>query len=195
MSSLHSPASRSRGPLGLLPVFPILALGAACEAPLPPAPEALHDHPVSTARPASPPVVAGGAVARDLARVRAATARFHRLEVARAAGWDTDLTGCMVHPELGGMGHHFANLGLVDGTVELERPEALLYVPHGSGWRLLGVEYIVPFDAWDDPDPPTLFGQTFVRNEGFGIWALHAWIWLDNPSGVFADWNPRVSCP
>jgi hypothetical protein len=179
----------------LLLLVPVLALAAGCETPLPPAPDAAHDHPVATPRPAHTPVVADRDVARDLARVRAATAPFHRLEEAVAAGWDTDLTGCMDHPELGGMGHHFANLTLLDGQVELERPEALLYVPHGDGWRLLGVEYIVPFDAWDDPDPPTLFGQPFVRNEGFGIWALHAWIWLDNPTGIFQDWNPRVSCP
>jgi hypothetical protein len=25
--------------------------------------------------------------------------------------------------------------------------------------------------------------------------ALHAWIWKFNPSGTFAMWNPRVSCP
>jgi hypothetical protein len=36
--------------------------------------------------------------------------------------------------------------------------------------------------------------QTFKRNEQFGVWALHVWLYRDNPSGIFADWNPRVSC-
>lgn len=26
------------------------------------------------------------------------------------------------------------------------------------------------------------------------VFALHAWIWLDNPAGMFAETNPRVSC-
>ena len=24
--------------------------------------------------------------------------------------------------------------------------------------------------------------------------ALHVWLWKDNPSGLYADWNPAVSC-
>jgi hypothetical protein len=36
-------------------------------------------------------------------------------------------------------------------------------------------------------------GQQFRVNSAFGVWALHAWVGRDNPSGVFADWNPRVS--
>jgi hypothetical protein len=27
-----------------------------------------------------------------------------------------------------------------------------------------------------------------------GIWYLHVWIWEPNPSGLFADWNPSVTC-
>jgi len=30
------------------------------------------------------------------------------------------------------------------------------------------------------------------RNDTFGLWTLHAWIWYRNPDGVFADFNPRV---
>jgi hypothetical protein len=60
--------------------------------------------------------------------------------------------------------------------------------------RLVGVEYVVPFGAWTAPEPPVLFGQHFHRNETFGLWALHVWVWQHNPSGLFADWNPRVTC-
>ena len=31
----------------------------------------------------------------------------------------------------------------------------------------------------------------------FGLpayYSLHAWIWLDNPAGMFNMWNPGVSC-
>ena len=44
------------------------------------------------------------------------------------------------------------------------------------------------------------FGQTFDLVEEpnrYGIpdfYALHAWIWKSNPSGIFAMWNPKVKC-
>jgi hypothetical protein len=28
-----------------------------------------------------------------------------------------------------------------------------------------------------------------------GFWLKHAWIWKHNPAGMFADWNPEVTCP
>lgn len=39
-----------------------------------------------------------------------------------------------------------------------------------------------------------LHAQTFHLNEGLGVYVLHAWIWANNLSGMFEDWNPRVSC-
>ena len=42
--------------------------------------------------------------------------------------------------------------------------------------------------------PPVLFGQEFKQNDTFQLWGLHAWVWENNPSGVFANWNPRVAC-
>jgi len=27
------------------------------------------------------------------------------------------------------------------------------------------------------------------------FYALHTWIWNSNPSGMFASYNPTVSCP
>jgi len=26
------------------------------------------------------------------------------------------------------------------------------------------------------------------------VWALHVWAWRENPSGLYANWNPKVSC-
>jgi hypothetical protein len=75
------------------------------------------------------------------------------------------------------------------------RPEVLLYEPMGEGrLRLIGVEFIIPFTAWTAAEPPTLYGQTFARNETFQVWALHVWPWRENPRGMFSDWNPKVSC-
>jgi len=29
---------------------------------------------------------------------------------------------------------------------------------------------------------------------GMAQYILHAWVWKNNPSGMFEDWNPAVSC-
>jgi hypothetical protein len=39
-----------------------------------------------------------------------------------------------------------------------------------------------------------LFGHAFKQNDAFQLWGLHVWLWKDNPNGIFADWNPVVTC-
>lgn len=112
--------------------------------------------------------------------------------------------GCVSGPEQGAMGVHFVNFALVDGKPEARAPEALIYEVKDGRARLVGVEYIVPVDAWHpaegEPPVPVLEGQVFHFNESpnrFGLpafYELHVWAWRDNPNGTFADWNPRVSC-
>ena len=137
----------------------------------------------------------------DLAAVRAATAAFHDPEVAQAAGWDLvpGLDYCFENPGVGGMGYHYINTALLDTQLDPEHPEAMVYAPGPAGRLKLGaVEYIVPVAAWSaagNAEPPMLFGQHFHLNQTLGVYALHAWIWRRNPAGVFADWNPKVSCP
>jgi len=132
---------------------------------------------------------------KDLAALRRVTARFHTFEAAKDAGWSAQITGCMSDPSAGGMGFHYGNPKLIDGVVSADEPELLLYEPERNGrMRLVAVEYIVPLTAWGSSSPPKLFGQEFKVNSAFGIWALHAWVWDANPSGIFADWNPRVTC-
>lgn len=134
-------------------------------------------------------------VERDIAQLRATTAPFHRFEAAAEAGWGTQITGCFSDPALGGMGFHYGNVALIDGQVDELEPELLLYEPQKNGrLRLVAVEYIVPFTAWTGAEPPRLFDQSFHRNEAFGLWVLHVWHFRHNPSGIFADWNPTVSC-
>ena len=137
----------------------------------------------------------GAAENADLAALRRVTAPFQTFETATAAGWSAEITACMASPA-GGMGFHYGNVALIDGAVSVEKPELLLYEPEANGrLRLVAVEYIVPYTAWSrSATPPMLFGQDFKHNDTFGIWALHAWVWKDNPSGIFADWNPRVTC-
>jgi hypothetical protein len=139
----------------------------------------------------------GADVESDLATLRRVTAGFHDIESASAAGWSAQITPCMTDPAgAGGMGFHFGNTTLIDGSVRVDQPELLLYEPEQNGrMRLVAVEYIVPYTFHSrDAEAPVLFGQKFQRNDDFQLWGLHAWVWKDNPSGMFANWNPRVNC-
>lgn len=128
----------------------------------------------------------------QFASVRQATAAFHVVAKAEAAGYEKFLP-CFESPGVGGMGQHFADLASLDGTVEVDHPEVLVYEPARGGYRLVAVEYVVPQAAWTSAEPPELFGEHFHRNDTLGIWALHAWIWRPNPGGMHADFNPQVS--
>jgi hypothetical protein len=138
-----------------------------------------------------------GGTERQLAQLKAALEPIKQFGAAREAGYNAQITGCLEMPPMGGMGFHYGNPTLInDGKVDPLHPELLLYEPEKNGqMRFVAVEFIVPYGLWTDPNPPELFGQTFKRNDAFGIWALHAWIGAHNPSGVFADWNPTVHCP
>jgi hypothetical protein len=145
----------------------------------------------------------------DLARVRAATARYHDLAVAQANGYalltDTAGIACIDNPGVGAMGVHYANSALVGaGVLDATRPQALVYAPTANGQlRLAAVEYVLFQAAWDaaHPAPPALFGQQFMLTPDgnrFGLpafYSLHAWVWQPNPSGILSMWNPQVSCP
>jgi len=170
-----------------------LALSACADVAPPPAPRAAMES-VSLSRSES---ALGQDVRQDLAALRQVTARYHRPEAAAADGWSAQITPCMTDPAgMGGMGFHYGNPSLIDGSVRADSPELLLYEPDEHGrLRLVAVEYIVPLSAWTSSQPPRLFDRDFRVNEAFQVWALHAWVWKENPSGMFADWNPTVSCP
>jgi hypothetical protein len=151
--------------------------------------------PHTSAVPGILPSGLGEAVDRDVERARAATAPFHSADRAVAAGYKST-TECVEHQPHGGMGLHFDNPALRDATLDVEKPEVLVYEqrPDGS-FKLNGVEFIVPISAWKRDEPPTIMGQKLKRAEKLGFWYLHVWIWEPSPSGLFADWNPRVKCP
>lgn len=146
------------------------------------------------------PALAGAdeqSVNNQLSTLRSATASFHVLGQAIDAGWTEDITGCLSSPA-GGMGHHYVNWGeLLDGGgLDPLRPEVLVYAPDATGAkRLVAVEYLIlGSDLPSTATPPEMYGQQFHFNSAFGVWALHAWVWKHNPDGIFADWNPKVSC-
>jgi hypothetical protein len=168
---------------GLLLV--ILAVNPGCDSVAPPSSD-IAQADVSSA------ATATAAVKRDLAAARAATARFQRVDVAEDAQYAQG-TPCIESPA-GGMGYHWINDDLM-GQLEVTAPQALLYEPMRNGrLNLVAVEYIVPFDVLGpDEDPPVLFGEEFHHGP-IPAWILHVWLWKNNPSGIFADWNPNVSC-
>lgn len=134
--------------------------------------------------------------------VRQATARFQDVETAKQAGYSL-LYGCVSNTQAGAMGIHFANSTLVsDGELDAQHPEALIYEPKRYKLQLVAVEYVVLADAWNakHQTPPVLMGQLFNYMSSpnrYGLpafYELHVWAWKNNPSGVFADWNPQVSC-
>ena len=132
----------------------------------------------------------------DLATLKRVTTPFRTFSAATAAGWSTKITSCMSDPTLGGMGFHYGNTAFIDGGVQVDQPELLLYEPQADGsLQLVAVEYIIPYTAHARSDtPPVLFGQTFKQNDTFQLWGLHVWAWKTNPSGLYADWNPEVNC-
>ena len=134
--------------------------------------------------------------------VREATEDFQNIEVAKSAGYGL-FHGCVSGPQEGAMGIHLVNGDLVgDGLLDASSPEALMYEVKNGKLQLIGVEYVVIAEAWDanNDTPPTLMGQVFHyvgapnRYKIPAFYELHVWAWKNNPSGMFADWNPMVSC-
>ena len=148
----------------------------------------------------------------ELARVRGATSRFHRVEEAIAAGYELGwvngsglriITGCVSHPTAGAMGYHYFNPELMaDNAVDPLEPEALVYesTPNG-GRKLVAVEWIVRGPQSNPPgvsEPPSVLGMEMhilVPPPGPAFYLMHGWVWKNNPAGMFADWNPEVTCP
>lgn len=135
--------------------------------------------------------------------IRDATRNYQQVDAALAAGYAP--AGPCVSTPAGGMGIHYVNQSLVDGTVDPSRPEALLYAPTANGGReLVGVEFVVSAAAWDGThsSPPTFAGQAFDDHRApearhgipFAHYDLHVWAWRDNPNGRFTPFNPTVSC-
>jgi hypothetical protein len=135
--------------------------------------------------------------------VREATERYRDANVAIAEGYVQQQV-CVSGPEEGAMGVHFAKSSLFDDVLDVEQPEVLVYEPRNGRLHLVAAEYIAPAAAWeathDDFDLPALMGHLFHYAPGpnrYGppaFYELHVWAWKDNPSGTFADWNPKVSC-
>ena len=119
--------------------------------------------------------------------VRDATAEYRTdISEAREAGYGGELH-CVP-----GMGYHLANFDLVlDGDVNPRTPEVLVYAENSSTneLELVGVEYLVvgEYELWGHD-----FHEFAPLPNGEQLYALHAWVWLDNEDGMFNDTNSKV---
>ena len=82
--------------------------------------------------------------------------------------------------------------------IDATKPEVLVYDENKQGrLKLAAVEYVIFESAWTGSGKPTLFGQEFdyvPAGNRYGLpafYALHAWIWKGNPSGMLYAWNPK----
>jgi hypothetical protein len=131
----------------------------------------------------------------DLLRsVRNATAKFHSTTQAIMAGYVAD-EHCVSVPGLGGMGFHWVNPSFVDPVFDPLQPEAVLYAPGpGGNLKLIALEYIII----NVGQPRPRFGDQLFDIGGTPVpvphWSLHVWLYETNPSGMFAPFNPNVSC-
>jgi hypothetical protein len=124
---------------------------------------------------------------------------------------------------LGAMGVHYFRpdvLGItgppnpkVSGTgihTDFLTPSILIYEPQENGsLELVAVENLAFADAWKaagHTDPPSFHGvaYNFMADDPATAaddahqfaphWDRHVWIYRENPNGVFAPFNPKVSC-
>ena len=117
------------------------------------------------------------ATQKELNRARQATARYHNINHAIADGY-IDIN--VFIPQ---MGYHYLKPDILDADFDAEKPELLVYADFGNGHlRLVAVEYAVPITLSETaPEGFTGTGDHWHRNETFGLWTLHAWIWHHNP--------------
>lgn len=139
---------------------------------------------------------------KDVSSLRQAIASIQPLSAAQQAGYTvavgdpTDGHTCLSDPQAGAMGVHYLNTSLVSGSPVVTQPQIMIYEPQQDGTtKFVGVEFIIPYSVHgEDQPPPELFGQQFMKNATFHLWGLHVWVGRSNPSGMFAMWNPDVSC-
>lgn len=140
----------------------------------------------------------------DLAAVRFVSSRFASVNQAIAEGYVL-FYKCTEEPGVGTMGQHFVNLDYVgDPAINPLRPEVLVYEPRrNGGYQLAAVEYVTIAADWHaafGAGTPAVLGQDLLFRAAGNRYGLpdfyerHAWLFKHNPSGMFEDWNPRMSC-
>jgi len=118
----------------------------------------------------------GAEVNRQLAAARAATAKYHDFSEALADGYKELKPNPFEDNAI-----EFVNFGLIDCTLDVLQPEALTYVPSGSGLRLVGVEYSFPMACAPEPPEDFLPGAgEWEPEHGVPVWTMRVPLWSGN---------------
>lgn len=148
--------------------------------------------------------------------LRGATEKYQDVDLALADGF------IQASEHVPNMGAHFIHPARsLDGVFDPAKPEILMYTTDAElGWRLVGTSFVLPREQVGDDHPqtfagsldnwhvhyslctgPTAFSRSTTPQEcseegniwvpSYG-WMIHAWVWDENPMGVFSMWNPSV---
>lgn len=159
-------------------------------------------------------IIVPAALAGDdlVQQAKAATARFNSAVRAEMAGYGPFPAGVPLHECImsltaggGGMGIHWVNGALLspplDAEVDELTPEVLVYAPRPNGsLELVALEYVIFDSAVPAGTTPSVFGEDLTlvpagnRYEIPAFWQRHIWLYEDNEAGLFADFNPSVTC-
>lgn len=171
----------------------------AVHAQTPPHGHAHHD------RADTPLVDDPAAIEAFVSAARAATERYHDRAAAIADGFR------LLGPDFPAMGEHWVHPGrMVNGTLDVARPQALSYAMIHGGPVLTGVIYAKPLHGDEAPPDFPVPGYPWhdhvgaideesvllhhvpsgdAAGSGVRLAMLHAWVWTNNPDGVFAPDN------
>ena len=152
----------------------------------------------------------------QLDEVREATEKYRDIDVAIADGYrqTTD--------QVANMGEHWNRSGAGSRDFNPAEPDILMYVTNDDGEKeLVGTSFVLLRSRVGDDHPDAFAGQldnwhihyelcsgnpdivsrSATREEcqeGGGAfipsygWMIHAWVWTENPLGVFQMWNPNI---
>lgn len=124
----------------------------------------------------------------ELALARAASAKYHDVQKAFDDGYVD------INVVLPNMGRHLMKASLANGSFNPAEPQLLVYSEGpGARLKLVAVEYAVPLNlSASAPEGFTGSADEWSPNQTFGLWLLHAWVWKDNPDGMFNPTNSQV---
>ena len=128
------------------------------------------------------------ALYRELSIARSSTVKYRRLEIARNDGYEDFVV-------VQNMGYHFLKAENIDGTFDPGKPPLLVYSKNSVNgkMRLVALEYAVPITGSEPPDGFSGNDDVWDKNTDAGLWTCHAWVWYNNPDGIFNEFNPRVN--
>ena len=157
-----------------------------------------------------------GELVDQLDSIREATTKYTDIRVALEEGY------IQTTEDVPNMGAHFIHpVRALDGLFNPAEPEILMYaVDDENGWRLVGTSFVLPREQVGDDHPQAFVGpldnwhvhyslctgpnnisrsstpEQCAEEDGVWLpsygWMIHAWVWDENPMGVFSMWNPAV---